>query len=200
MVTYGAELQLTQELVRKIPNPTAAVAALEQRVENLEAQQTKTIATIEKSARQLETISHRLLLPAASIDQLGQQLRQHTQLFEKPLKKSVHYTHFIGRSILVCTILSLVILGLTFLSVHLWMRSNKYAENDIKWRHAKLSANSEVLRSLFETDNAYRTDPEGLKAAVIAEEERRKQLVDKALQLQQTQDEMHELEQQGKKP
>lgn len=199
IVAHGTDLKAIDELIRKLPDPSAALEAMDKRVGELADRVEKLETNIGKTAGELEKVSRQLTLPADSIGQLSHQLENHAQLFEKPLKKSVHYTHFIGRSLLVCTLLGLMILGLLLLWNRTQIKADQHTENDIKWRHAKLSADSGVLRSLFETENAYRIDPEGFRAAVIEEEERRQQLYEKWLQLKQAEGDIQKLEEKKKK-
>jgi hypothetical protein len=171
---------------------------MDQRLGELTGRLEKQDANFEKTGEELRKISQQLSLPAASIEQLRQQLEQHTQLFEKPLKKSIHYTHFLGRSMLVSAILIIIIMGLTILWNRAQIKANLHEENDIKWRQAKLTPDSLILKALEETDRAYLADPEGFRKAVVDEEERRQELFEQWQRVHQAAGEIERLEEKKK--
>jgi hypothetical protein len=199
IVNLGADIERISEQIHKLPDPTAALGDFDKRVGELTQRLGQLGDNLGKVGDEFGKISQRLSLPVASIDRLSQQLTQHALLFEKPLKKSVHYTHFLGRSMLVGTVLFIMIVGLTILWNRTQIKANQHAENDIKWRQAKLTPDSLVLKALDKTDRAYLADPDGFRKAVIDEEERREELFEQWQHMQQVTREIEHLEEEGKK-
>ncbi|HWK03832.1 MAG TPA: hypothetical protein VNS58_09375 [Puia sp.] len=172
----GKDIRQVSELVRKLPNPTPALENLEQRVEKIENCQDTENELILRHGEKVDDLSKKMSLPIDVIEQLRNAMTEHAALFKKPLKKSVHYTHFLGRSLWVIAGLVAIVIGLIFLWNNTRINANLHADNDIKWRMVKLNSEGRLLQGLQEIESDYLANPDGMKKAVLAEEQRRQQL------------------------
>lgn len=154
---------------------------------------------VKKSEDAVISLRESKAIPVAHIEALRLDMSKHKALFEKPLQKDVHYRHFLGRPILVLGGLFLLMLGLIFLWDRARWRAEGYSENDIRWRYVKLTQDSLVSKELNEAERVYQANPDQFRKDVVAEEERRQELYEKWLQVQQRYGEIDELEKQGKK-
>jgi hypothetical protein len=110
---------------------------------------------------------------------LQQALDRHAGLFEKPLEKTVHYRHFLGKPLWVLLMMAAVL----WLMAFGWMRTatnaDQYRTNDSKWRYIALTRDTLVLHRVERIDRDYLADPDAFKKLVDEEEERRSEEVKK---------------------
>ncbi|HEX9509376.1 MAG TPA: hypothetical protein VF939_02760 [Puia sp.] len=198
MVGHGADLRDVSEQIRKLPNPTPTLEGLDRHVGEMVNRMDLLGENFAKIGNELGRISKGLALPVDSIGKLEDQLKQHALLFERPLKKSVHYTHFMGQSLLVGAILVIIIIGLTILWDRALIKADQHTDNDIKWRTAKLTSDSLVLNALNETERAYLANPDGMRKSTLDEEERRQELFEQWQRVNQAAGEIRRLEEKKK--
>jgi hypothetical protein len=121
------------------------------------------------------------------------------RFFEEPRHKDVHYTHFMGKTLILTIGLVFIILVLAVFLEQAWGQIDQRKENDIKWRYAKLAARAYGIRTLPVTDSLYKKmGPEAFRKTVEDEEDRRQALFEKQLQIDEAQGEIEKLEQKKK--
>ena len=126
-------------------------------------------------------------------------LQENIQLFEKPHHKNVHYTHHLGRPLLVLGVMLILPLAEFFYWNGLWAKAEKYQEGDIQWRNIELTKDPVVLEAVQKTRSMYRMGPEQFRADVVEEENRRQELFEREMQRNEKDIEIHELEKKEKK-
>jgi transcriptional regulator of heat shock response len=205
MVGHGTELKNIGEQIRRLPNPIPTMEGIDQRTTELANSLTQLAADIKKLEGSFAEIPQRLSGPIASVERLGQQLQQHTeqmaqhaQLFEKPLKKSVHYTHFMGKPVLVIAILILIIAAESMLWNRSSIQAGQHSENDIKWRAARLSNDTQVSKKLDEIQAVYHANTDLFTKEVIEEEDRLQKLFEQFTQKQHAEQEILQLQENKK--
>lgn len=143
-----------------------------------------------------ETTSERL--PLGEMKGLREDLVSNRALFEQPLKRSIHHTHYMGRPVWVIAGLLCVIVLMSYFLNHSEVRADAHVENDVKWRYLKLTDDSAVLRKVHLAEEAFSTDAVQMEKGVEAEEERRKQLFERWLQVNENMKEIRQLEGKGR--
>jgi hypothetical protein len=119
----------------------------------------------------LGVLASRVSMPAEAIGVLRNELVNHAGLFEKPLRKEVHYRHFLG-----WPIVTLVAAGIAVAFMFVLWQENRIqlasAEiDDIKYRYMKLSADSVVQVRVQAAEEASRADADQFKKTVETDEE-----------------------------
>ncbi len=164
------------ELIRKLPDPGNGIRELGERLGNLWG----FADTVKKDTNGWKAVVEKLVaretIPPAVIEGLREDMRQHAQLFEKPLEKRIHHTHLLGRPLQVLGGMILVIATMVFFWIRTWQRADRNEEGDIKWRFMKLDTNAIVRRVFASAEFEYKTSPGQFRDEVKAEEDRRKEL------------------------
>jgi hypothetical protein len=167
VIELGTAVKDTGELIRQLPNPQEPLERFNEQLGTLAANILKMEASMKGMDRQL-----------VGMGALQEALDRHAQLFEKPLEKTVHYRHFLGKPVVVFLAMGLCIVVLTTLWVMGWNGAAQYRENDLKWRYAKLLMNVPIQVMVDSAERRYEADPGQFKKDVIAEEERQRELTE----------------------
>lgn len=164
------------ELIRKLPDPGTGIRELGERLGNLWgfADTVKNETNGLKEA--VQELVTREAIPPAVIEGLREEMRQHAQLFEKPLEKRIHHTHLLGRPLQVLGGMILIFVTMVFFWIRTWQRADRNEEGDIKWRFMKLDTNAIVRRVFANAEFEYKTSPGQFSDEVKTEEDRRKDL------------------------
>jgi hypothetical protein len=209
----GSAIRENTEHVKKLMEPVSRLplydkqlSMLRESIDHLGGSTTKEMqaglgrqeAATENLGAAITKLTETVTLPVDAIGDLREDLHRHEQLFEKPLQKTVHYKHFLGRSLLVFATLLLLVTVLTVCLIRAWGRAGRYAENDIKWRYVRLSNDNLLLNALDSADESYKADPEQFGRTVSDEEDRRQKLFEKWRQQWETQQQIRELEEKKK--
>lgn len=164
------------ELIRELPHPDTGIWEIEERLNNLWG----FADTVKKETNGLKEAVQKLVarevIPPDVIEALREEMRRHAQLFEKPMEKRIHYTHFLGKPLLVLGVMFLLILGMLFFWNITWQKAERNEEGDLKWRFMKLDTNAIVRHVFASAEYAYKTDRDQFKKDVEEEEDRRKKL------------------------
>jgi hypothetical protein len=186
VMDLGTAVKDTSELIRQLPNQQEALERWNQQsdklagnIGQLETCMHQITAAFDKQlqgfAGQMKGVDRQLV----GMEALQEALDRHAGLFEKPLVKTVHYRHFLGKPLWVL-LATAVVLGLMGYG---WMktstRSGQWSANDSKWRYIALSRDTLVLHKVERIDRDDLADPEAFKKLVGEEEERRAEEVDK---------------------
>src|ERR1700733_6483207 len=111
------------ELIRKLPDPETEIRDLGKRLGNL----WDFADTVKKETAGLKEAVQKLVaretIQPAAIEGLREALKQHVQLFEKPLEKSIHHTHFLGRPLKILGGMFLLIVTMLFFWFSTWQRA-----------------------------------------------------------------------------
>jgi len=194
----GTAINETREQIRKLPSPGGLIQGLEQRMEKLETRQeavAKVMSMMNETLREDKGDEKSL---KAAMQNLRNDMLTYIQYFENPTKKEIHYRHFVGWPLLVLFVMGVAMAGMGALLVNVWGRAGKYEASDIKWRYARLSLDSAVTHVLDMAEQQYLSNSEQLEKDVVAEEERRKELAEKILQVNQGIKDIDNLEKQKK--
>jgi hypothetical protein len=133
------------------------------------------------------------------IQLLRDDMAKFIRFFEVPRHKDVHYTHFMGKTLILTIGLVFIILVEGVFLSQAWGQIDRRKENDIKWRCAKLYNRVYGIQTLPITDSFYKKmGPEAFSKAVEDEEDRRQALFEKQLQIDEAQGEIEKLEQKKK--
>lgn len=199
VVNNGKEIRQNSEDIRKLSEQGVVLQGLDKQVGTMGQYVDKLGKKFGEVAEGLRNVKEQTAFPVGVIDGLRMSLGQHARLFEKPLEKSVHVKYFLGRPILVLSGVIVVILSLVFLWNGAVERAGQYTENDIKWRCMKLTHDSLVLNALSQADEDYQSNPKQFEKDVTAEEERRRLLFEKWLQVNEKYGEIRDLQGKEKK-
>jgi hypothetical protein len=184
--------ELLKAMIDKIDKNTAAIketnAQLKMLTVQIEALQAmpKQVAEMEalvgETKKSIDTLSAKPEIPEEKIELLRTDLHRHIEYFEKPVKKEIHYKHFVGRPVVVIFILVGIVAGLISWLVVSRERADRYVANDLKFRNVKLFKDAGMLRLLQEVDSGYEANPDEFRKDVQAEEDRRARLAEKMLE------------------
>ena len=186
VMDLGTAVKDTSELVRQLPNQQEALERWNQQsdklagnIGKLETCMQQMTAAFDKQlqgfAGQIKGVDRQLV----GLEALQQALDRHAGLFEKPLEKTVHYRHFLGKPLWVLLAATVVIWLMAFGWMRTATRSGQWSANDSKWRYMALSRDTLVMHKVEHINRDYLTDPEAFKKLVSEEEERRAEEVDK---------------------
>jgi len=198
VVNIGAEIGELREQVGRLSGPEVVVAGLEHRIgaleEGLEAVG-KGLATLGEG---LTEVADKIGRPdrelTDTLRSLERSLDGYVDFFKGPVKKEVHHRHFLGRPVLTLAGLIVVVAGLVFWLVGALNKADVYESNDILWRGVNLSVDSVVTRALNKEVKEYNADGAQYRKDVIAEEERRKELYQRRLEVEEKMGEIKDLE------
>jgi hypothetical protein len=199
VVDLGTAIRQNSEDIRKLSEQGTMLPEVDKRVGELGKHVEDLGKKVGEVAAGLMNINDRTAIPIGTIEELRAGLERHARLFERPLQKSVHYKHFLGKPFLVLAGMAVVVLSLAFFWNRAWERAELYTENDMKWRYMKLTHDSLVLNALGEADRVYLIEPAQFGKDVVAEEDRRALLYEKWLQMQEKYGEIKDLEGKEKK-
>jgi hypothetical protein len=186
VMDMGTAVKDTGDLIRQLPNQQDALERWNEQSDKLAGN----IGMLETCIREMKGAFDKQLQGFAGqmkgvdrqlvgMEALQEALDRHAKLFEKPLEKTVHYRHFLGKPLWVLLAVA-VLLGLMGYG---WMktatRSGQWSANDSKWRYIALTRDTLVLHKVEGIDRDYLADPEAFKKLVGEEEERRAEEVKK---------------------
>jgi hypothetical protein len=191
-------VSVLREVIGQIPDPTGNLQIILNRLVSIE----NVLQALNRNFGDVATVyledAGRESGRAAAGEALVAELKEHRAFFEKPHRKEVHYTHFLSKPLLVLGGVCLLVGSLGFFLIRSEGRVDRYRDNDMKWRSISLSRDTAVMNVVFQTIEAYRANPEGIRQDVMAEEDRRQELLAKSLSQQKTAQEIRELEQKEK--
>jgi hypothetical protein len=203
---FSMDKELMKVMANNITKNTEAIQAgnteiggLVQRVEALKGLEER----VGKMEEELRTVSGLVAVIAAQpefpvelVNHLRGDLARHTEYFQEPSRKEIHYRHFLGWPIVVIFLMAFAALGSGVLMVSANERADRYSASDIKYRRAKLIADSVLLQKLEATDRKYLDDPDGFRREVIGEEQRRDALVEQQMEAEAKKAQIEELKKQ----
>jgi hypothetical protein len=186
VMDMGTAVKDTGELIRQLPNQQEALERWNQQSDKLAENIGKLEKCMEEMTEAFDTRLQGFAGQMKGIDRqlvgmeaLQQALDRHAQLFEKPLEKTVHYRHFLGKPLWVLLVTAAVL----WLVIYGWMRTatraDQWAANDSKWRYMGLTRDTLVLHKVQSINRQYLADPGAFKKLVGEEEERRAEEVEK---------------------
>jgi hypothetical protein len=172
----AARLQEIAGMIGKLPDRGPEMEKVLERLDVVQFKQLQQSKEIGEAGANVKEIAGRDAVTMADLQDLHGHLSRHAALFEKPLAKSVHYTHILHKSAWVVAVMAIVIITIVFFWINTWKKADRYKEGDIKWRHVKLDTNRLVRRAFAQAEYEYKTDAEGFRRQVEAEEDSRQQL------------------------
>jgi hypothetical protein len=186
VVDLGTAVKDTGELVRQLPNQQDALERWNQQSDKLAGNIVKLETCMQQMteafdqqlqafAGQMKGVDKQLV----GMEALQQALDGHARLFEKPLVKTVHYRHFLGKPLWVLLAVAVVVLLMGFGWIETATNADQYRTNDSKWRYIALTRDTLVLHKVEGIDRDYLADPAAFKKLVGEEEERRNEEVEK---------------------
>jgi len=186
VMDLGTAVKDTGELIRQLPNQQEALERWNEQSDKLAGNIGKLETGVEEMtvafykqlqgfAGQMKGIDRQLV----GMEALQQALDRHAQLFEKPLEKTVHYRHFLGKPLWVLLGAAVVVWLMGFGWMRTATNADQYKTNDSKWRYIALTRDTLVLHKVEGIDRDYLADPEAFKKLVGEEEERRAEEVRK---------------------
>ncbi len=122
------------------------------------------------------------------------ELRAHIEQLAIPLKNEVKHEHHIDRTITVCGVLLLIIMGLSFLLLYAWFEADQYKENDMKYRYLEVFQDSPGQKYLHHLDSQFRADPSKMGDEVRQQERMDRERFEEYQKLQETKNEEKELQ------
>jgi hypothetical protein len=131
--------------------------------------------TVGQLSGDIGALPDKVVAPMSAIAGLRSALSNHSQLFEKPLRKDVHYRHFVGWPVTVIFIMGIVMMVLV---VGWWNAGDRASDNkqgELKYRFVKLQGNTAVQQAVNAAEEAWQTDPDQFKKLVEAGEEQDRQ-------------------------
>jgi hypothetical protein len=186
-------LRQTEEQVKQLPDLQKNKEAWDQLVkkfdDNVEKQDANLEALKVLIAGQVTEMNKRM----SGVEALRLALVNHAQLFEKPLEKSVHYRHFLGKPLLVLLGMGMVLGAVVFFWIRTGVRADQFTGNDSKWRHLKLTHDTAVLKAAERVERDYLADPDAFKKLVDDEEERRAEEIENMMEAEQRRNRADEL-------
>jgi hypothetical protein len=197
VVDLGTAVKDNSELIRQMPDRKETLERGEKQLDELtECVQLLFTGTSQMSKscdQHLNAMDVRL----SEVKMLREELKQHTQLFEKPLEKTIHHRHFLAKPLYTLVVMLLVLMVGAFFWIKTGATSDQYRANDSKWRHLKLIRDSTLLNTTEHIDRDWLADPAAFEQLVNEEEERRNEEMEKWAQEQtrhQEVDELHKAE------
>src|SRR5579872_7229722 len=160
---FSMDKELMKVMIDKINENTGAVKAgnadisgLVQAVDGMKGVDAR-IAAVEAEMGLLRDKIGELVekpeMPLELVRQLREDLKKHTEFFEKPSRKEIHYRHFLGWPIAIVFLMGFLSLGLWASVVSANQRADRYSASDIKYRRVKLIVDSVLHKKLEETDS-----------------------------------------------
>jgi hypothetical protein len=187
--TSGNTTQLGQ-----LSGTIGELVGLKERMETLE----KEMVSTKEVVAAVKGIVDRPGIPAETVEGLRSDLSTYRGFFERPSKKVIHHVHFAGKPIVVIIVLAVAVVASWTLTGVMMVRAERYNENDIKWRYAKLITDSVLLQKLDGAEMKYQENPDEFRSYVTGEEQRRRELVEKLLEEQGKREEIDELRKKAK--
>jgi hypothetical protein len=186
VMDMGTAVKDTSELIRQLPNQQEALERWNEQSDKLAGNIGKLETGLEKMTvdfyKQLQGFADQMKgmdRQLVGMEALQQALDRHARLFEKPLEKTVHYRHFLGKPLWVLLAAAAVVLLMGFGWMKTATKADQYRTNDSKWRYIALTRDTLVLHKVERIDRDYLSDPDAFKKLVGEEEERRAEEQDK---------------------
>jgi hypothetical protein len=193
VVDMGTELRGTGELVRQLPDQKDSLDRWNKQLDKLDEGIGKLNGCVKEMTKSFDQQVTGMDMRLAEVGILRQELARHAQLFDKPLEKTVHYRHFIGKPLLALGGMFMALVVVLFFWIKAGWRADQYRANDSKWRHLKLIRDSTLLNTAEHIERDWLTDPAGFEKLVDEEEERRNEEVEKWSEEQVRHQEVDEL-------
>jgi hypothetical protein len=166
--------------------------------QKMEAMESKFVSVREGLDSVARTTSGIGALPEA-IRGLDEALKRHTAFFERPVKKEIHHTHFLGWPAVVLFLMGCVVVLSIVITANAHERADQYSASDIKLRSLKLVKDSVLLRAIIEADKQFEDNPDQFRKDVETEEERLEALAEKLMEVKEKKSEIEQLEKEEKK-
>jgi hypothetical protein len=141
-------------------------------------------------------VAGKIDLPSEKIEALQQALIHFGRQFEKPLDKTVHYHHYVGKAVWVLAVMTLITVGAMTMAVWQWNRAGEYAGDAVKWRYVALSVDPTVDSVVQRAQFWGRNDPAQLARDVEREEQRRAEVAKNEMREKTARRKIEELQQQ----
>ena len=186
VMDMGTAVKDTSELIRQLPNQQEALERWNEQSDKLAGNIGKLETGLEKMTvdfyKQLQGFADQMKgmdRQLVGMEALQQALDRHARRFEKPLEKTVHYRHFLGKPLWVLLAAAAVVLLMGFCWMKTATKADQYRTNDSKWRYIALTRDTLVLHKVERIDRDYLSAPDAFKKLVGEEEERRAEEQDK---------------------
>ncbi|HVU94881.1 MAG TPA: hypothetical protein VHE34_06630 [Puia sp.] len=214
VVDNGKAIHETQDQIRQLPGQEELTAGWGQRMDKLEEQVgsmdkglTVQVSEVQKEVgkmrRDVAGLWEQVGTPASGLviglAEMRRQMREFTEFFNQPKRKEVHYRHHLGRAFWVLIAVVLIAVSEAGALVYSAHREADYEEHDWVWRAARLSEDSVVTKVLDTLQRNWQRDADGFRKDVVAEEERRVELMERVIQERETNNRIRELQGQKKK-
>jgi hypothetical protein len=193
VVDMGTELRGTGELIRQLPDQKDSFDRWNKQLDKLDEGIDMLNGCVKEMAKSFDQQVSGMDMRLVEVGSLRLELARHAQLFEKPLEKTVHYRHFIGKPLLALGGMFMALVVVVFFWIKAGWRADQYRGNDSKWRHLKLTHDSMVLNRAERIERDWLADPAGFEKLVDEEEERRNEEVEKWAEEQARHQEVDEL-------
>jgi len=186
VVELGTAVKDTGELIRQLPNQQDALERWNQQSDKL----AENIGKLETCVREMTGAFDKRLQEFAGqmkgvdrqlvgMEALQTALDRHAGLFEKPLVKTVHYRHFLGKPLWVLLAVAVVVWLMGFGWMRTATNADQYKTNDSKWRYIAMTRDTLVLHKVESINRDYLAGAEAFRKLVAEEEERRAEEVEK---------------------
>ncbi|MBS1603085.1 MAG: hypothetical protein JST42_10495 [Bacteroidetes bacterium] len=210
VVDNGTAIRETQDQIRQLPGPAEVnerIGALEQRLAEMGAGSTAQLSglggQVAAMGKDVQELREQVGAPgsrlAIGMNGLSRQLEEYVGFFTHPSRKEIHYRHFLGWPMWTLIGMVLIMSGEGAGLVSIWRTEAAYEQHDLLWRAAKLSEDSVVTKALDELQGHYEINPEQFGKDVASEEDRRAELYERWLQVNERMGKIKQLEQEKKK-
>jgi hypothetical protein len=193
IVDMGTELRGTGELIRQLPDQKDSLDRWNKQLDKLDEGIGKLNGCVKEMTKSFDQQVTGMDVRLVMIEELQGDLKQHARLFDKPLEKTVHYRHFIGKPLLALGGMFMALVVVLFFWIKAGWKADQYRANDSKWRHLKLIRDSMLLNTAEHIERDWLADPAGFEKLVDEEEERRNEEVEKWSEEQARHQEVDEL-------
>jgi hypothetical protein len=125
----------------------------------------------------IKSIPEQIFIPINEITTLKQEASKLNAQLKEPLHQKIKHLHHLGKPLLACIVLVMIILGLgQWLSREMDIVSTM-KEHDIKYRMLNVSADNNLTRALHKADSLFLYDPDKMRKQVEAAEFQRMELI-----------------------
>lgn len=198
VVDLGAEVRGAVEVIRQLPDHKESIQAWGKQLKKLEEHIGKLDQCSVDMTKSFDQRVAGMHVQLDGVESLRLALERHAELFEKPLEKTVHYRHFLGKPLYVLGGTWLLLCVLVYFWMRTGVRADQFSANDSKWRYLKLTHDSAVLHAAQKIERDYLSAPEDFKKLVSDEEERRNEEVENQMEEQSRHQEVDRLHKEEK--
>jgi hypothetical protein len=193
VVDLGTDVKESGELIRQLPDRKESLERGEKQLDKLEEAVQHLHACINEMTKSFDQQLTWMGVRHFEVELLRQELERHAKLFEKPLEKTVHYRHFLGKPLYALGGMFVLLMVVLFFWIRAGWTADQYRGNDSKWRHLKLIRDSTLLNTTDRIERDWLADPAAFEKLVREEEERRDKEVQKWEEVQARHEEIDEL-------